>query len=145
MQIKWNWGTKIFLAYSIFVLGMLFLVYMCTQQHFDLVRSDYYEAEIAFQQQLNSNNNSLALEQQPKIADNGDLISIVLPSSQIFTKGEAYFYKPDNAAGDKRFPLTTATTTINKADLQKGLYAVKLSWQADGKDYYFEEKHFIEP
>lgn len=143
MKLKWNWGTKIFLAYGVFVAGMLFLVYLCTQQHFDLVRPDYYEAEIAFQNQLSSNENYLALADQPKVVEQPTSISVKVPNEMTIQSGEVYFYKPDNATMDKRFALQANGIEVAKDQLDHGMYTVKVSWAAGGKNYYTEEKIFI--
>jgi hypothetical protein len=48
---RWNWGKGIVLVYSLFVLGILFLVYQSKQQKLDLVYDDYYAQELMFQNQ----------------------------------------------------------------------------------------------
>ncbi len=143
MHIKWNWGTKIFLAYTVFVGGMLFLVYLCTQQHFDLVRSDYYEAEIAYQKQMTSSENTLALGALPTIVDDGETIAIKLPAGMAISNGEAFFYKPDNADLDKRFAMDANGVSVSKSALGRGAYTVKITWYSNGKEFYHEEKVFV--
>lgn len=142
-RIKWNWGTKIFLVYAVFVVGMLTLVYMCTQQHFDLVRSDYYEAEIAHQQLMNSHQNTMNLEQQPSIVVNGAAVAISIPEGLQVANGEAYFYRPDNAVFDKKIAFSQNEVTVDPQQLQHGLYTLKLTWESNGKQYYYEDKVFI--
>ena len=47
--MKWNWGTKIGLFYSSFVLFILGMIFLSSQEQYDLVTEDYYAAEINFQ------------------------------------------------------------------------------------------------
>lgn len=58
-----NWGTGITITFSLFAAGMLSLVWLCVQQPQDLVSVDYYNREIAFQQQINKTSNTLELLQ----------------------------------------------------------------------------------
>jgi hypothetical protein len=39
-----SWGYKIFMMYTAFAAGILFLAYKASQQKYDLVTENYYDA-----------------------------------------------------------------------------------------------------
>lgn len=141
--IKWNWGTKIFLTYGLFVVFMLGMVYLCTQQHFDLVTPDYYAQELKYQDVIDGQQNLRALGKPVSISQTGHLVAVALPVDRIDGEGEVKFYRPDNAALDMNISLQGQTTVmVPLAKLKKGLYKVKISWMDNGKRYYDEQSFF---
>ena len=53
-----NWGYKIMFVYLLFVVGMLTLVYKCTQQNTELVADNYYDQEVKYQERYNKLQNA---------------------------------------------------------------------------------------
>lgn len=145
MTIKWNWGTKIFLAYGLFVVFMLTMVYLCTLQHYDLVTPDYYAQELKYQEVIDGKNNLEALGKKVEINQTANLVSVQLPTDITDGKGEVKFYRPDNASLDFNMTLSEGNTVmVPAAKLKTGLYKVKSVWMHDGKRYY-DEQTFIAP
>ena len=135
-----NWGIRIVILYSSFVLFMGFMVYMCTQQHFDLVSSDYYAQELKYQEVIDGSNNMKALNQKIIIADAGNAYTVELPPAAASDpKGEVYLYRPSNAAGDFKIPISSALSKIPKNKMFPGVYKVKISW-TNGEIKYFDEQ-----
>src|SRR5580765_5775172 len=102
--MKFNWGTGLALTFAIFAAGMLFLVTLCMKQNEDLVSTDYYNREIAFQQQINKESNSRELIQPLQIQydQSQQQVAIIFPAelkNESIT-GSIHFFKPDNAALD---------------------------------------------
>ena len=56
-----NWGWKIALLFSGFVLFILFLVFKSVQQDFYLVSKDYYKQEIEYQKVIDGMKNAQLL------------------------------------------------------------------------------------
>lgn len=135
-----NWGVRIIILYSSFVLFMVFMVYKCTQQHFDLVSSDYYSQELKYQEVIDGSNNLQALNQKIVIADAGDVYTIELPAAAATApEGQVYFYRPSNAAGDLKLPITSSKIEVPKSKIFAGLYKVKVNW-INGDKKYFDEQ-----
>ncbi len=144
MTIKWNWGTGIALVYIGFVVFMLGMVYLCTQQHFDLVTPDYYEQELKFQTVIDGQQNENALGKATIINMDEKVVTVTIPMESIDGEGTITFYKPDNAKFDLSFPLNgknAITVPIDK--LGSGLYKVKSSWLHKGQPYYNEQTLFV--
>lgn len=146
MTIKWNWGTKIFLAYGAFVVFMLFMVYMCTRQHYDLVTPDYYAKELKYQEVINASGNANALAEAVKVVQTAEVVEVVLPKMDVaLEEGKVVFYRPDNASLDFTEVVSTeGRLVVGKSRFRSGMYKAKSSWKAGGKTYYNEQSLFIQ-
>ncbi len=141
-----NWGKKIALVYLSFVAFMGFMVWKCLQQKdINLVSEDYYQKEIAYQNNIDQMNNTNQLSKELAFIYKPDSQQIMLdfPKESIGSTGEINFYRPSDAKMDFAVKLDIANTesqTIPVYALDKGLWVVKVSWSKDGKGYYKEEK-----
>lgn len=141
-----NWGKKIALVYLSFVAFMGFMVWKCLQQKdINLVSEDYYQKEIAYQNNIDQMNNTNQLSKELTFNYKSDSQQIMLdfPKESIGSTGEINFYRPSDAKKDFALKLDIANTesqSIPVASLDKGLWVVKVSWNKDGKGYYKEEK-----
>ena len=138
-----NWGAKIFLLYTGFVLLMGTLVWKSVHTKFDLVTEDYYQQEIGFQKRLNAQNATAALAQRPVMSVTPEAIMIFFPQdfSGKAVKADLQLYNPANAALDKTFSNLQAEAgrlSIARKDLPAAQYTGKLTWQCEGKTYYQE-------
>jgi hypothetical protein len=139
---KFNWGTGIFLVYSAFVIFMLSLVYMSTQQKIELVTENYYTKGVDFQSQINEQSNVAALIEKPTIKqlENGN-VEIKFPVSDTNQiKGEIAFFRPSDKDLDFMIPIQLQITKnqIITQKIEQGLWRVKLSWTENDKKFYQE-------
>jgi hypothetical protein len=145
--MKISWGYKITFVYLAFVTGMLFLVYKANQQKFDLVTEDYYGEELKYQNVIDQKANVAQLSSAPVIKHSVDQISVQLPEEFLNkeVKGEVFLYRASDASKDIRKPFTIVGNNINVQLPQplSGLYELKLSWQANGKNFFSEQKVFF--
>jgi hypothetical protein len=142
-----SWGYKIFIGYSLFVIGILFLVYKANRQSYDLVTEKYYEAELRYQEVIDQKGRTAALSAAPQISHSVDGVSVHLPAefSGAEVKGEMYLYRPSDASKDIRKPFTT-TDGFSELKLDRelsGSYELKLSWEAGGHTFYHERRIFF--
>lgn len=142
-----SWGYKILIFYLSFVVGMLFLVYKANSESFDLVTENYYEAELKYQDVIDQKGNVAALLTPPKITHTVNSISIQFPTefANRAVDGEIYLYRASDATKDLRKSFTTSEGFI-AFELGKelsGSYDVKLSWKANGKQFFEEKKIFF--
>lgn len=138
-----NWGFKITILYTGFVLLILSMVGLTMREKVDLVAQDYYEQELKYQNKIDKLNRTSSLaypltwEVKP-----GELI-LKFPTQ---IKGEAvngniYFFRPSDANLDKTIPIPTDTSGIKRIstrELKKGLYKMQVSWEANKEEYYTE-------
>jgi hypothetical protein len=141
-----NWGKKIAIVYLSFVGFMGFLVWNCLQQDdIHLVSKDYYQKEIDYQKDIDQMNNTNQLSTQLKFEymSEKQIVKLVFPKESIGSNGKINFYRPADARKDFVVKLEIANTesqSISTANLDRGLWVVKVSWNKDGKGYYKEEK-----
>jgi len=143
---KMNWGKKIAIVYLSFVGFMGFLVWKCLQQDdIHLVSQDYYQKELAYQDNIDKMNNTNQLSSELKFNYQTDkqLVSLDFPKESIGSTGEINFYRPSDARKDFAVKLDIASVenqSIPVSKLDRGLWVVKVTWNKDGKGYYKEEK-----
>ena len=142
-----SWGYKIFIAYTTFAAGILFLAYKASQQNFDLVTENYYEQELKYQDVIDQKSNVAHLSEPPKISHTVNSVSLQLPNEFAGkdVQGEIYLYRPSDASKDVRKNFSTSEG-FYRLDLGKdlsGSYELKLSWQANGKRFFQEKRIFF--
>lgn len=145
--MKLNWGYKILIGYSIFVIGILFLGYKSTQLNFDLVEKDYYGKELKYQNVIDASGRATALGGVLITAIQEGKLIIQFPDSLKgkSVKGLAYLYYPADEQRDLKKAFTTdkGWVEIELLTKTKGNYTLKLDIEKEGQKYYFEKKIFF--
>jgi len=145
--MKISWGHKILIVYLAFVAGIMFLVYKANQEKFDLVTDNYYDAELKYQDVINQKQRVAELSALPVISHSTNSVSIQLPQEFLNknVEGQLYLYRPSDASKDirKNFSTQNNSVRISLDNNLSGSYEVKLSWQADGKKFYNEQRIFF--
>lgn len=145
--MKINWGTGIVIAFAAFISFILFFVLKMTldnRSNHDLVREDYYKAELGFQNEIDAQNNAnknkvgLTTEMTPegiliKFPENLDLKNI---------KGTVSLYRPSDKHLDFDLPLSLSQDNLLIPDnrLLDGRWDIKIFWEYLGESYLFIEK-----
>jgi len=147
--MKFNFGTGLVLVFSLWACGILYLVYKSSQQNIDLVATDYYNKEIAFQSQIDKEKNvtELSAPVQVNFDNNGNAVSIQFPNdfSSKTISGNIHFFRPDDASKDFDVKISTDAALnqkISAAKMKKGLWRAQMDWSCNGKSFY-EEKDFL--
>ena len=145
-----NWGTKIFLLYSAFVLLIGTLVWKSMHTAVDLVSEDYYQQEVGFQQRLNAQAATMQLSQKPVVSTTPSAILIFFPQEFAGRKvqAEVRLYNAANASLDKAFAaveVAEGRLEISRKAVPAVNYIAKLSWQCAGKKYYQEAPLNLSP
>ena len=138
-----NWGWKIAIVYSLFVIGMLSVVAYSTTFQTNLVGEDYYEKEVAFQQEIDKKQNVINDSLVFNIKVLGDSVIIEFPED--VASGKVTFVRAADINSDKNFDLK-ANRKIQSFPLdlfKNGSYEVQVDWKANNKNYYWEEKIII--
>jgi len=144
MNIKWNWGTGLFIAASLFIVMIAVFAYFMFQQNFDLVEKDYYPKALVYQQKIDKLNNTAQLEEKAKVEITGNSVIIRFPSEfhPDSISGTVMFYRPSGVYGDVNIYITLDSVGIMSypfSGLIKGNYLVKLDYNHGIKGYYQEE------
>lgn len=142
--MKLNWGVKITILYSSFVVMMITLVVASTHQKFELVSDDYYKQELSYQDVIDATRNQASLSSSVRLDATGNFIEISFPQEFDGREiaGTVQFYSPIKADYDKQWPIaaTGNKMLVEKRLLSKTAYKVKISYTVDQKDYYQESE-----
>jgi hypothetical protein len=139
------WPIVIVAYFAVFITFIVGFIVFATRQHVDLVRNDYYEEEVHFQQQL---------ERIQRTRDQGGLVAVKyddthrcimlsLPAArERSASGVIHFYRPSDAALDQDVRLALAADGTQQVDAKKlrgGLWKVRVQWLMDGQEYFFDQ------
>tara|TARA_R110002049_G_scaffold191811_3_gene360741 strand:+ start:3803 stop:4237 length:435 start_codon:yes stop_codon:yes gene_type:complete len=143
--MKINWGTKIAIFYTSFVLFIIFMVVMAFSQNYDLVTEDYYAQEIAYQGRIDQQTNANNLKEKVQIAIDKQELIIKLPGEEDHTyEGTINCFRPSDETKD--FDVAITDVSAQKIPLNKfikGKYLLKITWSAHGQSYYDEQTIII--
>lgn len=142
--MNFSWGYKITLLYSTFAAFIFVMVYKSSTLSTELVREDYYQAEITYQDRIQQMQNSRDLAEPVKIkyraAD--DQLSADMPDLGSAITGKVLVYRPSDSKLDKTIALDLASGDdwqMSTAGMASGLWRVEMEWSANGKDYFNDE------
>jgi hypothetical protein len=133
-----NWGNKIAIIFTLFVIGVITMVTISMKQDFYLVADNYYEEEIAYQDKIEKIKNGTQWSDSISIAVDGDQLAIKFDKAEQ-VDGKIIFFRPSNANLDFELPLV-AELTIPTTKFEKGLWKVSLEWQQNDRQFVKETK-----
>lgn len=139
--MKINWGTKIAIFYSSFVLFIIGMVIMAFNQNYDLVTEDYYAQEIAYQDRIDHQTNTNDLKESVKLFIEDRQLIIELPTlTNESVNGNISCFRPSDETKDFEVKLIDGNRqTIPLSKFIKGKYLIKLDWTTNNQSYYDEQ------
>jgi hypothetical protein len=146
--MKVSWGYKIAGFYLVFVTGIMWLVFQSSQQKVDLVTQDYYAQELRYQERIDQTKRASGLSAPLQIMQHGRQVSLQFPAEFNGKKisGSVVLYCPSN----KDMDISTVLQTVNNQmqwtipEKNQGLHELQVSWESEGKTYYFSKTLFVE-
>ena len=149
-KIQNPWPVALVAFFIVFASYIIGFVIFASCQKMDLVRADYYDQEIRFQQQIDRVQRSA-----PVLADAGidydpagDLVTVTLPSvKRDDISGTVSFYRPSDADLDTNAKLgldEAGRQSLSVRALRAGLWKVRVQWATAGREYFFEKPIVIE-
>lgn len=150
---KFNpWPFAIIAYFAVFIAGIVGFVIFATRQKMDLVRADYYDEEIRFQEQIDRANRTKSLNAPIAIRYDASrstlFLSLPTTPAQRVTKGRVQLYRPSDARLDLATQLTLGDDGVQQLDAKKlkpGLWKVRVLWELDGQEYFFDKSIVIPP
>ena len=146
--MKFNWGTGIFIFYTLFVGTLVFRVVASTKYSNDLVEDNYYEKDLAYQSRYEREENSLALSTPLGIDFIKDkkIIQLDFPAGKNPPTGNIRFYRADDEKKDILLPVKTTgdrQMKINASAFVPGYWKAEVEWEMDGTPYFDSKSIFI--
>lgn len=144
-----NWGKGIIVAFVLFF-GVIFtLAYISMNTEFSLVADNYYEQELAYEDQLVRIRNVNNLAEKPEFSIDRSALKVRLqfPESlaQGIKEGKVKFYRASSSRHDKEEALILDKEFGFEQDIAQfviGAWKIQLSW-TDGENEYYKEIDFV--
>lgn len=147
---KFNWGTGIVLAVTLFIVATLSVVSYIISLDFYLVSNNHYEEGVEYQQTIDNKNRAENLENPVVVLfDEGSTsIKLIFPQEILSDSlsGNVTFYRPNNPDLDRQYKLSLDTEglqTIPVGDFEKGRWKLFVEWNSDSLTYLEEKNIFI--
>lgn len=146
--MKINWGTGLVIGMTAFVIFILsFVIRISTQDKYDhdLVTENYYEKEMVYQKEIDGAKNTKALSSVISGDKTEKGYQLTFPK-EVVTKrkslGKVELYRPSNKKLDFELPLILSEHhfLIPKEKLVPGRWNIKVTWQQNGKEYFYTDK-----
>lgn len=139
-----NWGKSIILAFVLFAGLIITMVVMSMQYDVNLVAPDYYEEELAYQDQIDRITNFENLAVKPVFDKTSNQIILTFPAEIAVNikDGEILFFRPSDHKVDRKFELKLDDNhkqVFASSILSKGLWKAKLKWSNGSKEYFTEQ------
>lgn len=126
---------------------MYFVVTMITSKDYDqdLVVEDYYKGELHYQEEIDAEENALALKENIYVLNNNGTWVVVLPEAIDLTEieGAVHLYRPSNKILDFEIPLTGLKTNeiaIPNEKLISGRWNIMVNWTYQNEEYLFKKE-----
>jgi len=144
-----NWGNKLLLVFVVFGGMISYMVYRCMQTPVDLVSSQYYKDELAYQNVIDGTRQANGLSGKLSLEELEGVVRLTLPVEMKGkeVRGRIVFYCPNDATRDRVILLDTdgsGRQEIVKGAVPNGHYSVKVSWESGGVDYFTEQPFVIQ-
>ena len=121
------------------------MVYISMNTEFSLVADNYYEQELAYEDQLNRIRNVNNLPDKPEFSIDRTslLVTVSFPESvaEAMKEGKVKFYRSSSARYDKEMELTLNDENQFVQDISQlvtGAWKIQLFWTDGDKEYYKE-------
>jgi hypothetical protein len=138
MKNAWPIGIALFLV--VFAGGLVVFVMAALRKPEQLVRSDYYEHEIAYQQHIDRELGAADLQMADLVRlVPGTGMVVTLPAGS--TQGVIHLYRPSDARLDREWtyaPGADGRHVIAATDLAPGTWRIRLTWLLAGRESYKE-------
>lgn len=145
------WPYGIVLTFILFISGTAALIVIACQNNADLVSTQYYEDEILFQTEIDRVKRAQTLASPARVTYTAaqKRITITLPGAHATNElqGSIQLYRPSAAGLDQTIELkpdATGVQAFDTAQLQPGLWKVKVLWTVNGAEYQIDERVVIE-
>lgn len=137
-----NWGKWIVVSFLLFAGFIAVIVVISMRQDVNLVSTQYYHDDLVYQAQLQRKNNTAALAVKPIVEIKENQMHVIFPDKQQIQEGTITLFRPSSDKLDQRFSLSASSDSIRVfalKPLERGAYRIKLTWAAEGKEFYFEQ------
>ena len=146
-----SWPIGLTIVFIVFFLYLIGFIVLSQMNRSDLVSDNYYDEEMAYQDQIDRMERSRKLNQQVSLNHDiqNKIIELIFPSEidPHIISGNILFFRPSDAKQDQIHPIrlnNESIQIINVKHLTKGMWRIKIFWQLNREEYYDEKILTIE-
>jgi nitrogen fixation protein FixH len=135
-----KWGKGIIIGMILFMSFIVTLVVIMVSNKSDLVAEDYYNKELAYNEQFDAMQHYANAGEEIVLDVLKDTLYLRFP--EVFRKGKVTvsLSRPDNQAQDTQFELTALEAVmIPTAKMPKGAFDCKITGKYSGKAFEFNK------
>ena len=146
MKTRFNpWPYGIILFFVLLFCGLATVVVIASTHRDTLVSDSYYEQELKFQNRIDAAARAKNIGAAIHYDATAGQIQIALPVAQVQQPlaGSIELYRPSAPNLDRQIKLhpdAVGLQTLDATVLQPGLWNVRVSWNAAGRNYFLEQK-----
>lgn len=149
MNIKFNWGTGIFLVIIVFFILIFSFIYYASTFKINLVEDNYYEKELKYEEHITKLRNTDSANLPIGIIHEGRSIQLVIPGKcdPGMISGKIQFYRPSDFEMDRFYTFSPDKNGVQNIDLggfPGGKYIIKIDWMYDSVEFFQEQSIFIQ-
>ena len=140
-----NWGTKIFLALAVFMIGIVAAgVYMVSRNSDSLVENDYYERGINYDEVYLRRQNVQTHRARPSVSITGDALHVRFVHGG--NTGDLLLRRASDQSQDVKIPFSVAGDVLQVPvrDLRAGAWDLQLIWQSGELAFQYEQKIYLD-
>ena len=139
------WPFGVLAAFVLFFCGLTTVIVIAATHHESMVSANYYEQEITFQDQIEGAARARKSGATISAEAAGVRVVVRVPVAQLAQKfsGTIELYRPADPGLDQTMPLVPradGTQTLDGSKLAAGLWQVRVRWNAEGQNYFLEQK-----
>ena len=143
--MKNRWGIGIAIFYISFVAVMVGFVMFSRGVNRDLVRDDYYQGDIEFQEKYDKLDNAGKLAHNLRVSFDKETANLILefPKNMEKISGNILLYRPDDKTLDFKRPVmvgSDGTQIISLKGKKQGVWKVNIDWKGNGIKYFKEDE-----
>jgi hypothetical protein len=133
-----NWGKGIIIAMALFMGFILTLVITLMRQDVDLEIDDYYNKELAFNEQYNAQQNYMDATEKITFNVTTDTLFVIFPKDLQTGAAKIQLQRPNNKQQDAVFDVqVTDKVYIPTKSLPKGVFNCTITGKRNGKNYEY--------
>jgi hypothetical protein len=138
-----NWGIRIVIGLSVFIVFITTMVVKMMSTSTDLESVDYYSREVTYENEIISMKNTALLQAAIRIQENESHVIFQLPEKLKLENINIKFIRPNNEKLDREFKVgNTKTFLIPKNQLEKGNYRLEINFNV-GSDMCLQKDQII--
>lgn len=131
-----NWGKGIIIAMALFMGFILTLVITLMRQDVDLEIDDYYNKELAFNEQYNAQQNYMDATEKITFNVTTDSLFVIFPKDLQTGAAKIQLQRPNNKQQDAVFDVQASDKVyIPTKSLPKGVFNCTITGKRNGKMY----------